>query len=153
MAVTSAFPQVINSIISQLGSASSLSGIRIFDGIEIDWSYPKDFIAIGHDGTDDGQVIASQTNQTYQQLGNLKEFEDGSIDCFLSCMDGSTNLTALRTRAASLISSVDTALRADASLGGSCLYSILASTSMSYVQSANGAAVNINFTISYRART
>jgi hypothetical protein len=153
MAVTSAFPQVINSIISQLGSASSLSGIRIFDGIEIDWSYPKDFIAIGHDGTDDGQVVASSTTQTYQQLGNLKEFEDGTIDCFLSCMDGTTNLTALRTRAASLISAVDTALRSDASLGGSCLYSILASTSMSYVQSANGAAVNINFSISYRART
>ena len=153
MAVTSAFPQVISALISQLGSAASLSGIRVFDGIEIDWSYPSDFIAIGHDGSDDGQVIASTTTQQFTQLGNLKEFEDGQIDCFLSCMDGSTNLTALRTRAATLISAVDTALRSDASLGGSCLYSILSSTSMGYVQSANGAAVNINFSVSYRART
>jgi hypothetical protein len=153
MAVTSAFPQVINALISQLGSAAGLSGVRIFDGVEVDWSYPKDFIAVGHDGSDDGQVTASSTTQTYQQLGNIKEFEDGQIDCFLSCMDGTTNLTALRTRAATLISAVDTALRADASLGGTCLYSILSNTSMTYIQSANGAAVNINFSVSYRART
>lgn len=153
MAVITALPQVINGLIAQLNASSALSGVRIFDGIEIDSSYPGDFISVGHDGSDDGDVTVSNTTQTFQQLGNLKQFEDGQIECFLSTWDGGTSLTARRTRAAAMISAVDTAIRADVSLGGSCLYSQIASFSFVYLQTTNGAAVNINFTVSYRART
>lgn len=153
MAVTTALPQVINGIITQLNASSALSGVRIFDGIEIDSSYPGDFVAVGHDGSDDGEVLVSNSTQSYEQLGNLKQFEDGQIDCFLSTWDGGTSLTARRTRAAALISAVDTAIRADVSLGGSCLYSGIVSHSFTYLQTTNGAAVNVRFQIGYRART
>ncbi len=153
MTVTTALPQVINGIIAQLNASSALTGVRIFDGIEVDSSYPGDFIAVGHDGTDDGQVTVSNSSQSYEQLGNLKQFEDGQIECFLSTWDGDTSLTARRSRAAALISAVDTAIRADVSLGGSCLYSGIASHSFVYMQTTNGAAVNVHFSIGYRART
>lgn len=153
MTVTTALPQVINGILTSFKASSALAGIRIFDGIEIDSSYPGDFIAIGHDGTDDGQVTVSNSTQQFLQLGNLKQFDDGVIECFLSTWDGGTDLTARRARAAQLISAVDTAIRADVSFGGTCIYSQLASYSFVYLQTSQGAAVNVHFTISYRART
>jgi hypothetical protein len=150
---TTAIPQVINGIISVLGASSALSGVRIFDGPEIDMSYPSDFIAVGHDGSEDGEVSVANVTQVFEQLGNMKQFEDGSVECFLSTWDGGTSLSARRTRAGVLISAIDTAIRADSTLAGSCIYSLLSSHQMTYMQTDQGAAVNINFTITYRART
>jgi len=150
---TTAIPQVINGIISTLGASSALSGVRIFDGPEVDMSYPSDFIAVGHDGSEDGEVSVANVTQIFEQLGNMKQFEDGSVDCFLSTWDGGTSLSARRTRAGVLLSAIDTAIRADSTLAGSCIYSLLSSHQMTYLQTDQGAAVNISFTITYRART
>jgi hypothetical protein len=150
---TTAFPTVVSNIISQLGASANLSGVRIFDGIEVDASYPGDFIAIGHDGTDDGDVNAVSMTQTYDQIGAKKMFEDGSIDCFLASWNGTTNLSERRSRAFALMSAVDTAIRLDPSLGGSCLFSGIAQNTTSYRQTTAGVAVVISFTITYKART
>ena len=150
---TTAYPQVIDGLIAPLSGASSLSGVRIFDGPEVDMSYPNDFIVVGHDGSEDGEVPVASVNQIFEQLGNMKQFEDGTIDCFLSTWDGGTSLSARRTRAGVLLSAIDTAIRANATLNGSCIYSLLSSHQMSYLQTDVGAAVNVNFTITYRART
>lgn len=150
---TTAYPQVIDGLIATLSGASALSGVRIFDGPEVDMSYPNDFIAVGHDGSEDGEVSVANVTQTFQQLGNMKQFEDGTVECFLSTWDGGTSLSARRTRAGVLLSAIDTAIRANATLNGSCLYSSIASHQMTYLQTDVGAAVNINFTITYRART
>lgn len=150
---TTALPQVINGILTAFQNSSALSGVRIFDGPEIDSSYPGDFIAVGHDGSEDGQVSVSNVTQTYQQLGNLKQFEDGTVDCWLSTWDGGSSLADRRTRVATLLSAVDSAIRADVSLGGSCIYSLLSNHQMSYIQANNGVAISVTFTIEYRART
>ena len=46
----STMPAFTNAVVAALQGASSLSGVRVFDGIEIDMSYPGDAIAVGHDG-------------------------------------------------------------------------------------------------------
>lgn len=153
MAVITALPNVLAGLIASLNASSDLSGVRIFDGVEVDGSYPGDAIAVGHDGTDDGDVSAGNIRQSYEQLGNRKQFEDGSVECFLYSMDGSTDLTARRLRAFAILSAVDTAIRADVSLGGSCLYSGIESHQLFYRQTNAGAAVVINFSVAYRART
>jgi hypothetical protein len=150
---TTAFPAVVAGIISQLKASSDLSAVRIFDGIEVDESYPSDFIAVGHDGSDDGDVSAVSIRQTYETLGGKHMFEDGSIDCFLACWDGSDNVAARRTRAFQLMSAVDTAIRTDLSLGGSCLFSGIDQHTTNYRQTNAGAAVVITFSITYKART
>jgi hypothetical protein len=150
---TTAFPAVVAGIISQLGASSALTGVRIFDGVEIDSSYPGDFIAIGHDGTDDGDVSAVTIRQTYDQIGAKTMFEEGNIDCMLVSWDGSDNVTARRTRAFALMSAVDTAIRSDLSLGGSCLFSGVDQSTTYYRQTNAGAAVVVTFSISYKART
>jgi len=150
---TTALPQVINGILTAFNASADLTGVRIFDGPEIDSSYPGDFIAVGHDGSEDGEVSVSNVTQSFQQLGNLKQFEDGNVDCWLATWDGGSSLSDRRARVATLLSAVDTAIRADVSLGGACIYSSLSSHQMSYIQANNGVAISVTFTIEYRART
>jgi hypothetical protein len=150
---TTALPQVIDGILTAFNASAGLTGVRIFDGPEIDSSYPGDFIAVGHDGSEDGEVSVSNVTQSFEQLGNLKQFEDGSVDCWLATWDGGTSLSDRRARVATLLSAVDTAIRADVSLGGACIYSSLSNHQMTYIQANNGVAISVTFTIEYRART
>lgn len=150
---TTALPQVIDGILTAFNASAGLTGVRIFDGPEIDASYPGDFIAVGHDGSEDGEVSVSNVTQSFEQLGNLKQFEDGSVDCWLATWDGGTSLSDRRARVATLLSAVDTAIRADVSLGGACIYSSLSNHQMTYIQANNGVAISVTFTITYRART
>ena len=150
---TSTLPSFINAVISGLGSYGSLSWVRIFDGIEIDYSYPGDAIAIGHDGNLEGdEVTAGSIRQEYKQLGAISKFEDGSLSCFLWSANGTTNLTSRRARAFQLLGYVENVIRADVSFGGVVMYSGLEDSSMFYRQTTQGAGVGINFTLTYRAK-
>jgi len=150
---TTAFPAIVAGLISQFGASTALTDVRIFDGPEIDESYPGDAIAIGHDGTDDGDITAGSATQQFLELGNRKQFEDGSINCSLWSWNGGTTLTDRRVRAYELFSALDTALRTDVSVGGSCLYSTIDQHTVAYRQTNAGALVLINFSITYRAKT
>jgi hypothetical protein len=150
---TAAFPTLIANIITALQGAASLSTVRIFDGPEIDETYPGDAIAVGHDGNDDGDLQAATIRNSYDQLGAKRMFEDGTINCSLWAWDGTTDLTARRVRVYQILSAVDTVIRLDPSFSGACLYSGLENHSPTYRQTNAGAVVIINFTIAYRART
>lgn len=152
MAIT-AFPLLIDAIVAALRAAPSLSTATIYDGIEIDSSDPTNWISIGHDGSEDGEVVAANLRNEYKQLGAKSMFEDGSINCTLSSWTGDTNLSVCRTNAYVLLSAVDTVIRTDPSFGGVVLYSGLETHTPTYVQTNQGAAVQINFSIYYKART
>lgn len=152
MAIT-AFPLLIDAIVAALRAAPSLSTATIYDGIEIDSSDPTNWISIGHDGSEDGEVVAANLRNEYKQLGAKSMFEDGSINCTLSSWTGDTNLSVCRINAYALLSAVDTVIRTDPSFGGVVLYSGLETHTPTYVQTNQGAAVQINFSIYYKART
>lgn len=153
MTVSTAFPNVVAAILTRLQAASSLSSVRIFDGAQIDFSYPGDAVAIGHDGSfgDTEMQIGTIQNNPFA-FTDLHE-EQGSISCSLWSQDGTTDITARRNRAFALMSAVDTALRTDPTFGGACLYSILSTNAISYRQTDMGVAVVIDFTISYQAQS
>ena len=148
-----AFPTLVANIITAFKGASSLTDVRIFDGIEIDETYPGNAICVGHDGSEDGDLQAMSARNSYDQLGAKKMFEDGVINCSLWAWDGTTDLTARRVRAYAILSAVDTVIRLDPSFSSACLYSGLENHSAVYRQTNAGAVVIINFTIAYRART
>ena len=153
MTVTTAFPTMITKIISALGAASSLTGVRIFDGAEVDESVPGDAIAIGHDGSiGDAEMQVATIGASPLAFSDLHE-ETGRISCSLWSWDGSTNITARRTRAFTLLSAVDTVIRADPTFTGTALYTILETDSVNYRQTYVGAAVVINFSITYQAQS
>lgn len=150
---TAAFPTLVANIITALKAAQSLADVVVYDGIQIDESFPGDFIAIGHDGSEEGEVLAVDINQSYDQLGAKKMFEDGRINCVLVANDGDNDVTARRVRAFAILSAVDTVIRTDPSFSGACLYSGLENHSAQYRLTNAGSAVVITFTIAYRART
>lgn len=148
-----AFPQIITNIVTTLRSSGTLTNVRIYDGPEIDEGWTGNAIAIGHDGSEDGDLQAATMRNSYDQLGAKKMFEDGQINCTMWAWNGDTNLAALRPLAFDLLSKVDSIIRIDPSFQGSCLYSGLENHTASYRQTNAGAVVIINFTIVYRART
>ena len=153
MTVSMAFPTMVNKIITALGAASSLTGIRIFDGAEVDFSYPGDAIAIGHDGSfGDSEMQVGNIQDTPFAFTDLHE-ESGTISCSLWSQDGSTDIASRRTRAFAVLSAIDTVIRSNSTFDGTCLYSILSANTVSYRQTDMGVAVVLDFTISYQAQS
>jgi len=150
---TSTMPAFTNAVINALKGASSLTGVRIFDGIEIDMSYPGDAIAVGHDGNLEGdEVSASSIRQEYRPLGAINKFEHGSLSCFLWSADGTVDIAARRTQAFALLGSVESVIRADVSFAGLVQFSAMEQGEIRYRQTVNGVGVGILFTITYQSR-
>jgi hypothetical protein len=153
MATTVALPSLITNIVAAFKASAALTGVSIYDGPILDGSYPQQWIAVGHDGSEEGPTQAAQATNTYDQLGAKKMFEDGSINCVLAAWDGNDSPASKRTAAYNLLSAVDTAIRSDPSFGGVVLYSGLGLHTMTYSQDDLGIVCLITFTINYRART
>lgn len=153
MSVTTKFPNLVDAIITALGNASSLSGVRIFDGAQVDESYPADAVAIGHDGSfGDTEIQAGTITNSPLDFVDQHQ-EEGVIACSLWSMDGTTDITARRTRAFALLSAVDTVIRLDPTFGGIVFYTILESNSVVYRQTSMGVAVVLDFSIRYMAQS
>ena len=149
----STMPTFTTAVVNALRGASSLSGIRVFDGIEIDMSYPGDAIAIGHDGNLDGdEVRASSIRQEYRPLGAISKFEHGTLNCFLWSANGTTDIASRRAQAFTLLSAVEAVIRADVSFNGLVQFSAMETGDISYRQTTNGVGVGIIFTITYQSR-
>lgn len=153
MTVSTIFPTMITKVIAGLGAATSLSGVRIFDGAEVDESYPGNAIAIGHDGSfGESEMQIGSVNNTPLDFTDVHQ-EDGVINCSLWAQSGSVGFSALRTNAFALLSAVDTVIRSDSTFGGTCFYAILGTHSVNYRQTAFGSAVVIDFSIAYQAQS
>ena len=91
MTTTTKYPTMIDKIITALGAASSLAGVRIFDGAEVDESYPGNAIAIGHDGSlGDTEMQVGNIRNTPLDFTDVHE-ESGTINCSLWSQDGTTD--------------------------------------------------------------
>ena len=150
---TAAFPSVIANIVSTLQAYAPLSDVRVYDGPEIDEAWSGSSIAIGHDGSEDGDLEAASVRNTYDQIGAKRMFEDGVINCAVWAYNGDTSIAQCRVLAYDILSKVDTVIRLDPSFSGACLYSGLEYSNPTYRQTNAGAVVIVNFTIAYRART
>lgn len=150
-----ALPQVIAGILTNLNAAQSLKDLEvvIYDGPEVDNSYPGDWIGIGHNGSEDGEISAGQGQNSWRGLGAKRMEETATIDCIISTWDGDTDVAAKRVRAYAILSAVDTIIRSDPSFGGACLFGGLNTHELTYWQSTAGFGVRINFSITYEART
>lgn len=150
---TTAGEGLIDAMVTAFKAASSLADVTIYDGVEIDSSDPLIWLSVGHDGTEDGEVVAFNSKNEYKALGAKSMFEEGYVNCVLSVWNGDTALSPLRTQARQYISAVDTVIRTDPSFGGVVLWSGLNDQTISYNQTNQGAEVKIVFTVYYKART
>jgi len=153
MTVTTKYPTMIDKVIAALGAASSLSGVRVFDGAEVDESYPGNAIAIGHDGSiGDTEMQVGNIRNTPLDFSDVHE-ESGTINCSLWAWSGTTSFKSSRVAAFGLLSAVDSVIRTDPTFSGTCFYSWLESNSVVYRQTTAGSAVVLNFNIVYTAQS
>jgi hypothetical protein len=153
MTVATKYPTMIDKIITALGAASSLTGVRVFDGAEVDESYPGNAIAIGHDGSiGDTEMQVGNIRNTPLDFTDVHE-ESGSINCSLWAWSGTTSFKSSRVAAFNLLSAVDTVIRTDPTFSGTCFYSWLESNTVTYRQTTSGSAVVLNFNIAYTAQS
>ena len=153
MTVATNFPNLIDAIITRLGATSSLSSVRVFDGIQVDESYPGDAIAIGHSGGfGDTEMTIGNITDSLLDFGEIHQ-ESGVIDCVLWSADGSTDVKARRTRAFAILNAIDAAIRQDPSFSGNCFHSYLQTSTIGYLLTVQGVAVTINFTIVYQSQS
>lgn len=149
--VTSAFPGVVDALISKLRTA--LPNVVIYDGIEPTNDVNDQYIVVGANDAEASDVTAGSASNEYISLGAKSMYENGTVNCVLVAQSGDTTLADQRLAAFTLLNTVDTAVRSDTTLNGSCLYAGLSDTTTTYMQTTLGAAVEISFTVTYRAKT
>lgn len=149
----SAFPGVCDALLACLKASAGLSGVGVYDGLQLTYEFSVDGVAVGHDGTvDDDDVNMGSVTAQYSTLGAKARLENGTVNCFLWSTDGGTDTTARRTRAFALFSAVESAVKSDPTLGGVCLMATVASADISLRQTTQGVAVLMPFTVTYQAR-
>jgi hypothetical protein len=151
---TFAFPTFINNVIVALKAASSLTGVLIIDGPQLDNFFEGEAIIIGHDGVPAGEIPASSAKNEYKPLGALRMDETGSLDCVIRSYPHTTiDLKTLRDRAYVLLSAVDTVIRSDPTFSKSVQRSSLGQSAMHYTPLVQNFGVKLTFSIDYEART
>ena len=150
---TTAVESLIDSLVTAFKASPLLADVTVFDGPEIDSSDPLVWLAVGHDGTENGDVVAVNTRNEYKALGAKSMYEEGTVNCVLDVWNGDTNISTLRSQARIYMSAVDTVIRTDPSFGGIVLWSGLDNQTISYRQTNQGAEVKIVFTIYFKAKT
>lgn len=150
---TFALPTLMTNVIAAFKAASSLSTATIYDGAEIDKSNPNNWIAVGHDGSEGlSEFRVADSRNEYETFGEGHS-EDGVLHCFLVAQDGGSTLTQLRLTAYTLLGAVDTVIRTDSTFSGAVQKSWLETHSTGYRQTNQGGAVDIHFTLAYKAST
>jgi hypothetical protein len=149
----SAFPTVCDALLTAVNAASGLTGVGVYDGLQVTMEFTTDGVAIGHDGSiDDDDVSQGGFTSEYGPLGAKAKYEDGTVNCFLWSLDGGTDVAARRTRAFALFTAVESAVRNDPTLGGVCLLGNVSGGDPSLRQTTQGVAYLMPFTFTYRAR-
>jgi len=156
MAVTTALNNVITNLVTALTNDSNIggAGVTVWDGPVITGDNPVDWITIGHDGNEDGDMTVGDWVNSYMPIGARRMDEEGSVKNVLVVNSGDMeNPNEARNAGLNLLGHVDSVIRADPTLAGACIYAGLSAHSLEYKQTANGFGCKINFEVKYKART
>lgn len=146
---TSRLGAVIDALVTQLDAGTA---VAVYDGYPVITTPPADFVIVG--GTPDPDTDAASLDQAWAGLGAKARDETGEITCAVVSQSGGTNLKTHRDRALVILGELETAIRADPTLGGvvSSGWLHVTTGSLSQEQNTNGSRAVVTFTVSYRAR-
>lgn len=109
---TTRVPAVVDALIAAFTEA--LPNAQVVDGPRTAQELADDVVIVGQ-FSDAGSVRSTQVRQ--QGLGSRPQ-ETFTVQCVLSSWSGTPGMRARRVRAGEMLAAVDTALRADMTLGG-----------------------------------
>lgn len=143
------FGAVIDALVTL---ARTTSAEAVYDGPAVTSESVSDFIVIG--GTEDPDDEPSSFDQSWNGLGARTKNEAGEVTCAVLVGTGGDEVKVARDRALALLGEVETAVRADPSLGGVLAGGWCHVSGGRHVQRLNsqGLYVRITFTVSYQTK-
>ncbi|MFJ8221406.1 hypothetical protein [Streptomyces griseus] len=151
---TSAAPAAIDALLTILGTAPGLAGVRIIDGPPGVNFTERLRIYVGYSPSSDH---AAEIQQSFASAGARRRDEDGLVPCYAEARGGDKDIRLRRNQVYELLAAVENALRGtDAApeaptLNGAVLWSEVTTGSLIQTQE-NGAYAGLDFTVAYRAR-
>jgi hypothetical protein len=139
---TSAVPGFIDQLVTVLGVA--LSGVTFIDGPFV--TVPDgDYVCVGWSPYN---TTAADATQVWSGIGEWGRDENFTLTCYLDSYSGASDApNARRDASYALLADVETALRADPTMGGTVLSAQLAGHTLHMEQTDAGIAVGITFTL------
>ena len=144
---TSRIPAAIDALVSIF--AAALSDVQILDGPP-NVNLASDFVTVGWSPYADTAVDAQQQ---FVSLGTQRREEDFTIACYADSYSGDTGASARRARVFQLVGAAETALRADATLGGVLtLWAEMGDTTLHQEIDDRGLVVGVTFHVHCKTR-
>ena len=141
-----AWPQVVDGLLSLLPTLPGWSGVAVYDGQPVTSSVPANYVTVGFTVNED----FPGTGQDDYGLGDIPE-ETGIVRSDLVCWTGGTDMPAMRARAFELYDAWRDSLRADPSMGVDGVTASAAFDAQPQ-QTTNGAVFRLVVTVNYTAR-
>jgi hypothetical protein len=131
---------------------NSTSAQAVYDGPVVTTAATSDYVVIG--GTEDPDDEPSSFDQEWNGLGARSKIETGEVTCAVLVGTGDEGVKASRDRALVVLGEVETAVRADPTLGGVLTGGWCLVSGGRHVQRLNtqGLYVRVVFTVSYQTK-
>lgn len=153
---TTSLWETITALLTLFNADTTLSSnkVLVLDGPVLLNAAPANTLFVGATPPDDnGFSVAGDVQQVWGELGARAKYEEVSVHCELWVRDGSTDLSARRATAQTLMAAIETALRLNFTLSITRVYSAQVSAmEMHQAQTQTGSTVNVRFTIAVKAR-
>lgn len=151
---TSAVFAVIDALVTTMTAA--LPTVTVYDGVGLS-DDPGNFLMIGVDDPDaDDYSDSAESSQKWAGIGNRARDEEGTVTCCALAWNGDSDQRAARLAVKAITDAVETALRADPTLGGAIPAPGWAQFgsrfNLSQIQSDSGAVALAFFQVAYQAR-
>lgn len=150
---TSLIPKVIDAVYST--AKAHLPDTNVYDGFGVTVEPGLDYLMVGVDDPD-GQRSASaaEATQDWAHANSTTRDENGVVTCAAVSWNGDGDAKAARDHAFATVAAVETAVRADPTLGvAGVLYAhVTGPIELSQDQTQTGAVAYVLFRITYRAR-
>lgn len=144
-----AWPAVAARLAELLPTLPGYEGVTVYDGPPVTEARPLSYVTVGYVEDDNAGRYETERRNDYRVE------ERGDVVCHFVAQSGSTNLPFVRAQAFALVDALDTALRADQTLGGvlSADGTCTLSAEVGSVQNAKGSAQSVVVTVSYLTRS
>lgn len=131
---------------------AALTDIEVRDGPQVNSDAANEWLFVGSDGDApaDGMQAASAT-QDWMAFNRIK-LESGEVTSAFVAVSGDTDTVAIRARVFTLLSSAETAVRADPTLGGLVMQAGVSAHQYYPTQTTAGAKARLVFTVTYLAQ-
>ncbi len=132
---------------------AALAPVPVLDGPGLSESSMTVYVVVGHDDDPDANEAAAY-RADFDSMESVARIELGSVNCYVVAQSGGADLAAARVTARDTVAAVDTALRADPTLGGVVGRADYGASGVVKQESnPDGIAVLLTFTVDYQVAT